>query len=177
VTRVARERTSGPENEAQRRALAFLQLEGSALGAAAFPGPGDRVADFVIEHELGRGGAGVVYRARQLHLGRSVALKLIPHGPATLTDEYARRLERGRSLQSTATSASGHARRRELEEQVRSVLLRLSEAERETLLLRLFEGLSGRAAARRLGVDESTVSMRFKRALETCAVHLREHAP
>src|SRR6185503_2420143 len=94
VTRVARERTSGPENEAQRRALAFLQLEGSALGAAAFPGPGDRVADFVIEHELGRGGAGVVYRARQLHLGRSVALKLIPHGPATLTDEYARRLER-----------------------------------------------------------------------------------
>ena len=101
MTRVARERTSEPENEAQRRALAFLQLEGSSLGAAAFPGPGDRVADFVIEHELGRGGAGVVYRARQLNLGRSVALKLIPHGPAALTEAYARRLEReGRMLAS-----------------------------------------------------------------------------
>ncbi|NOT31243.1 MAG: protein kinase [Planctomycetes bacterium] len=101
MSRLVEESAFEPENAGQREALAFLRLEGTSHEAAPFPGAGDQVADFVIEQELGRGGAGVVYRARQLGLGRSVALKLIPHGPAALTDAYAHRLEReGRMLAS-----------------------------------------------------------------------------
>lgn len=40
--------------------------------------PGDRVGDFVVEQLIGAGGMGLVYRARQLSLNRSVAIKVLP---------------------------------------------------------------------------------------------------
>ncbi len=40
------------------------------------------VSGFTIERELGRGGMGVVYLATQDHIGRRVALKVVPGGPA-----------------------------------------------------------------------------------------------
>lgn len=46
-----------------------------------------RFGDFVIETELGRGAMGIVYRANQVSLGRSVALKVLP--PALLGDPIA----------------------------------------------------------------------------------------
>jgi len=47
------------------------------------------IADFTIEGELGRGGMGVVYRARQRYPERTVAIKLIR--PGKLTAEHRRR--------------------------------------------------------------------------------------
>ncbi len=90
------------ENEEQRFALAVLEFEAdSGAPASVYPGPGERVGDFVIERELGRGGMSVVYAARQLGLERSVALKLIPEAPGDAGAARWQRLEReGRILAS-----------------------------------------------------------------------------
>ncbi|MEB3323610.1 MAG: hypothetical protein VKI81_12370, partial [Synechococcaceae cyanobacterium] len=55
------------------------QVEGAAPAAAARAplGPGQRVGALELVEELGRGAAGVVYRARHTDFGREVALKVV----------------------------------------------------------------------------------------------------
>ncbi len=63
-----------------------MSLSGDNLSA-------ERLGDFEVFEELGRGGMGVVYRARQISLNRIVALKVLS-GNFTLTSQAVARFKR-----------------------------------------------------------------------------------
>ena len=63
--------------------------DGVAVGARL-----ERLGDYRILREIGRGGMGVVYEAEQESLGRRVALKLLSAG-SLLDPKHVRRFERG----------------------------------------------------------------------------------
>jgi serine/threonine protein kinase len=62
------------------------------------PQPGDSFGDFNIVSELGRGGMGVVYRARDCRLNRTVAIKVVLPSVAARGDNRKRFLHEARAL-------------------------------------------------------------------------------
>jgi eukaryotic-like serine/threonine-protein kinase len=84
--------SGAPPDQGDRlaRAVACVRLLRAALPG---PPPGRRLGDFEVGRELGRGGMGVVYEARQVSLNRLVALKVLG-GAAGLTGTAVARFRR-----------------------------------------------------------------------------------
>jgi len=52
--------------------------------------PGQHLGGYLLEEEIGRGSMGIVYRGKQLALGREVAIKIFPHYDASHPSAFAR---------------------------------------------------------------------------------------
>jgi RNA polymerase sigma-70 factor (ECF subfamily) len=81
-----------------------------------------------------------------------------------LPDESSLRL--AKRLVCSGTSPSGRLMRDELRDRVRSALARLSERDRDVLVMRHLEQLSTEEVAAVLGISEGAVKVRLLRALE-----------
>ncbi len=111
---------------------------------------GTRIGAYEIEHEIGRGGMGVVYRAVDTRLGRAVAIKALPPELAADADRLARFEREARTLASLSHPNV-------------AAIYGVEEAEgRRYLVLELVEGqtLEERIDRGALGLDE---------ALDVCA--------
>jgi eukaryotic-like serine/threonine-protein kinase len=108
------------------------------LGAAVRLKPGLRVGPYEVVSELGAGGMGEVYRARDTKLGREVALKILPASFARDTDRV-RRFER----EARVLAALNHpniATIHGLEEADNVLALVMELVEGETLAERIAQG-------------------------------------
>jgi RNA polymerase sigma-70 factor (ECF subfamily) len=108
-----------------------------------------------------------------LHAQRGEGRRPLPVSSVVPSEMHGALLE---ALSRVRTSASADARRREREARVRRILEELHEKQRRAILLRVYEGLSGRDAAEVEGVDESTMSVRLREAIRSIAEKLKRGA-
>jgi serine/threonine-protein kinase len=81
----------------------ILDDDGDARGLS----PGDRIEHYEIVGLIGRGGMGVVYRARDLRLGRDVAVKVLPDSFASDPARVARFRREARALAALSHAGIG----------------------------------------------------------------------
>ena len=74
-------------------------------------------------------------------------------------------LQLAQQLAASGTTPSQHLVRDELGHRVRSAVAKLSDPDREVLLMRNFEGLSNQEVAKVLAIEPATASKRYGRAL------------
>lgn len=78
------------------------------------------------------------------------------------------------ALVASQSSVAEQMRQEERKEQIQQALQKLPEQESQVLHLRLFAGLTGKEIAEKLNWPQSTVTVRFQRALGRCAIHLAD---
>jgi RNA polymerase sigma-70 factor (ECF subfamily) len=100
----------------------------------------------------------IMMRRKHVEAGRRAVTRELP-----LPDRSTVHL--GRRLLSDVSSPSQHMIRGELARRVRQAMSELSEADREILLMRNFEGLSNQEAAQVLEIEPSAANKRYGRAL------------
>jgi RNA polymerase sigma-70 factor (ECF subfamily) len=95
--------------------------------------------------------------ARRRSVTREEAVPALPDGSA---------LELAQRIVASATSPSARVLRQELRDRVQVALAALAETDREVLVLRYLEGMTTAEVAAVLGLGESAVKMRHRRALD-----------
>jgi RNA polymerase sigma factor (sigma-70 family) len=114
-----------------------------------------------------------ILRYKILHAGRKS--KRIPFPEASLNSkDAASPAGLFNALSRTQPGASQRSQRRETVQQVLAVLSELPEELRECILLKVYEGLSGREAAQKLGLTEGGFSKRFHKALSAVSVRMKD---
>ncbi|MBX3379372.1 MAG: protein kinase [Phycisphaeraceae bacterium] len=100
--------------------------------------PGSQIGPYTIERELGRGGMGVVFLARDTHLDRAVAIKALPEHLSSDSDRLARFQREAKMLASLNHPNIGSIYGLEVSESHRFLVLEFIEG--ETLADRLKSG-------------------------------------
>ena len=80
----------GPSDTGSLAADRTIHLVLAEDAEAGSPLPCGELGDYELLAEIGRGGMGIIYRARQRSLGRFVALKLIRSGSLARPEDIAR---------------------------------------------------------------------------------------